>query len=60
MVAMPGSLGEAIDEMKQSDLMRITLGDHLYQQYIEAKRQAWDEYRMYVSEWELDRYLTVY
>lgn len=60
MVSMPGSLGEAIEEMKQSDLMRITLGDHLYHQYIEAKRQAWDEYRMYVSEWELDRYLTVY
>jgi glutamine synthetase len=60
MVAMPGSLGEAIEELKGSSLMRTTLGDHLFEQYIEAKRQAWDEYRMYVSAWELERYLPVY
>ena len=60
MVAMPGSLGEAIDELKRSDLMRTTLGDHLFEQYIEAKRHAWDEYRIYVSDWELERYLPVY
>jgi glutamine synthetase len=60
MVAMPGSLGEAIDELKKDDLMRATLGDHLFERYLEAKKQAWDEYRIYVSQWELERYLPVY
>jgi glutamine synthetase len=57
---MPGSLGEAIEELKCDRLMRTTLGDHLYEQYLEAKKHAWDEYRIYVSEWELNRYLPVY
>ena len=60
MVAMPGSLGEAIEEMKRDDLMRATLGGHLFDQYLEAKRLEWDEYRLYVSQWELERYLPVY
>ena len=60
MTTMPGSLGEAIEEMKADELMRVTLGDHLFDQYIAAKRQAWDEYRIYVSQWELERYLSVY
>jgi glutamine synthetase len=60
MVAMPGSLGEAIDELSRDALMRTTLGDHLFEQYIDAKKQEWDEYRLYVSQWELERYLPVY
>jgi glutamine synthetase len=60
MTAMPGSLGEAIEEMKADELMRTTLGDHLFDQFIAAKKQAWDEYRIYVSDWELERYLPVY
>jgi glutamine synthetase len=60
MTAMPGSLGEAITEMKCDQLMRTTLGDHLFEQYVEAKTRAWDEYRLYVSDWELERYLPVY
>ena len=57
---MPGSLGEAIAELKQSELMRATLGEHLLANYIEAKTQEWDEYRLNVSQWELDRYLPIY
>ncbi len=60
MVSMPGSLGEAIEELKKDELMRATLGDHLFEQYVEAKKQAWDEYRIDVSRWELDRYLALY
>ena len=58
--AMPGSLGEAIEEMRKDELMRSTLGDHLFEQFIEAKKAAWDEYRIYVSQWELERYLPLY
>lgn len=56
---LPGSLGEAVDLFKGSDLMRKTLGDHMFDRFIEIKTREWDEYRMYVSKWELDRYLPI-
>jgi len=60
LTAMPGSLGEAIAEMEKSELVKHTLGDHLFERYVEAKKQEWDEYRLNVSQWELDRYLPIY
>ncbi len=60
LTAMPGSLGEALEELKRDDLMKQTLGAVLFERYVEAKRQAWDEYRIQVSQWELERYLPVY
>lgn len=60
LVSMPGSLGEALEEFKQDELMRSTLGDHLFGRYLEAKKQSWDDYRIHVSDWELERYLAVY
>ena len=58
--AMPGSLGEAIEELKSSELVKVTLGDPLFDRYVQGRVQEWDEYRMYVSQWELERYLPVY
>ena len=58
--SMPGSLGEAIEELTKSELMRGTLGEHAFEHYIEGRTQEWDEYRLNVSQWELDRYLAVY
>jgi glutamine synthetase len=57
---MPGSLGEAIVELEKSELVRATLGDHVFERYVEGRKQEWDEYRLNVSQWELDRYLPVY
>jgi glutamine synthetase len=36
------------------------LGDHVLSHFIEAKRLEWDEYRMQVSDWEVDRYLEMF
>jgi glutamine synthetase len=33
------------------------LGDKLFDSYIRGKWEDWDEYRISVSEWEVDRYL---
>ncbi|MEM2850882.1 MAG: type I glutamate--ammonia ligase [Candidatus Bathyarchaeia archaeon] len=54
---LPGSLGEAIQEFQKSKLMRETLGDFTFKKYYEAKKAEWDEYRLQVTPWELDRYL---
>jgi glutamine synthetase len=57
---MPGSLGEAIDELERDEVVAEALGDHVLSHFIEAKRNEWDEYRMQVTDWELDRYLEAY
>ncbi|MBC7473403.1 MAG: type I glutamate--ammonia ligase [Candidatus Sericytochromatia bacterium] len=57
--SLPGSLGEALDELKKSSLLKAALGEHVYDHFIKAKTQEWDEYRTYVSAWELDRYLPI-
>lgn len=57
---LPGSLGEALDEMKRDEVVRDALGEHVYQWFLEAKQMEWDEYRKQVTPWELERYLQTY
>jgi glutamine synthetase len=56
-VALPETLGEAIDELSQSELVRKALGSHIFDRYVEIKRKEWDEYRVQLTQWELERYL---
>src|SRR5688500_16506342 len=56
---LPETLGEAIEELAHSELIRKALGDHITDRYVELKRKEWEEYRVEVSPWELDRYLAV-
>jgi glutamine synthetase len=56
---LPASLGEAVEELKQSKLARSALGDYIFDKFIEAKTKEWDEYRLQVSEWELQKYLQI-
>jgi glutamine synthetase len=58
-VSLPETLGEAIDELAASDLMRRALGDHIFNNYVRLKRAEWDEYRVQLTKWELERYLPV-
>ena len=54
---LPENLKDAIKEMKKDPMMLAVLGKHTYDKYILAKEKEWDEYRTYVSQWEIDRYL---
>ncbi|HTA35814.1 MAG TPA: glutamine synthetase, partial [Solirubrobacteraceae bacterium] len=56
---LPESLGEAIELTAQSELVLRTLGEHMFNRYVEIKRQEWDDYRVQVTQWELDRYLSI-
>src|SRR5919198_769810 len=58
-VSLPETLGEAVDELAQSDLARKALGPHIFDRYVELKRGEWDEYRVQLTEWELGKYLSV-
>jgi len=55
--ALPGSLEEAISVMEGSELLTETLGEHVFDYFIRNKRAEWNEYKSYVTPFELDRYL---
>jgi glutamine synthetase len=56
-VSLPESLKEAVDELESSDLMRETLGETAFTNFIKEKRKEWDLYRVQVTEWEVNRYI---
>src|SRR5918996_49693 len=56
-VGLPETLGEAIDELAGSDVARRALGPHIFGRYVELKRKEWDDYRVQLTPWELEKYL---
>lgn len=56
---LPGNLSEALHKLKNSELMRETLGDHVFSKFIDNKQIEWDRYRAIVSHYELEKYLPV-
>jgi glutamine synthetase len=58
-VELPGSLHEAVQEVEKSALIKETLGDHIFNKFIENKKIEWDNYRMHVSAFEIQRYLPI-
>jgi glutamine synthetase len=56
---LPETLGEAIEVLASSELVRKALGDHIFERYVDIKREEWEEYRIQVTRWELERYLPI-
>ena len=56
-VSLPGSLFEAIQELEKSELVKETLGDHIFNQFIANKKIEWNRFRTHVSEFEIKNYL---
>ncbi|MGH7501098.1 MAG: type I glutamate--ammonia ligase [Longimicrobiales bacterium] len=57
---LPRDLGEAIALLKKSRLAKQALGDHIFEQFIAAKEQEWQEYIAQVHDWEIRQYLGAY
>ena len=57
---LPGTLIEAVEELKKDKFILDVLGEHVAQNYIAAKEEEWQKYRAYVSEWEIREYLYRY
>lgn len=57
---LPGNLYEALRVMEEDGLVKEVLGEHAYKAYYTSKMAEWDSFRMFVSKWELDNYLTIY
>ena len=55
---LPASLDEALKEIEKGKIVRETFGEYTWKRYLEAKREEWDKFRTYVTDWEVERYLT--
>lgn len=58
--SLPGSLDDALEQMDKSLVAKAALGDHIFKEFMTAKKKEWDSFRTYVSQWELDKYLERY
>ena len=56
--ALPNNLYEAITETQESELVRRTLGDHVFERFVTNKLNEWYEYREQVTDWEIDKYFS--
>jgi glutamine synthetase len=54
---LPGSLMEALNFFRKSELMRETLGDHIFETLISNKMVEWDRFRTAVTDFEIKNYL---
>ena len=57
--SLPGNLFEALELAEKSTLVRETLGDHVFDKFIENKKIEWDNYRTQVTDYEIKRYLPI-
>lgn len=57
---LSGSLYEALKIMEEDGLVKEVLGEHAYNAFYTSKMKEWDSFRMFVSQWELDEYMTIY
>ncbi len=57
--ALPEDIERATAAFEEDELMRKTLGDHLYTKYLDAKKIEYREYKRQVHPWEVERYLYI-
>ena len=56
--SLPGSLAKAIEITEKSEMVRKALGDHIFNNFITSKKMEWDEYRIRIHPYELEKYLS--
>jgi glutamine synthetase len=56
---LPDNLFEAVKYMEKSKLIKETLGEHVFNKFIENKKIEWDRYRTFVTDYELSNYLSI-
>ncbi len=57
--SLPGSLGEALEYFRKSELMRETLGDHIFNHFYIVKSREVEYFRAEVTEWEIKKLLPI-
>ncbi len=58
-VSLPADLWEAINLMEGSELVRETLGEHIFNQFLRSKKITWDQYRCQITRYEIEQFLPI-
>jgi len=56
---LPSSLWEAYHALEDDEVIKTSLGDHVYNEFYTIKRKEWDEYRIQVFQYEVEKYLQI-
>ncbi len=56
---LPQSLAEALAELRKDEVIQESLGV-IYEEFVGLKEAEWREYHKQVSQWEINRYLTMF
>ncbi len=57
--SLPEDLLEAIKVTENSKLIKECLGEKVFEYFIRNKKMEWDEYKMQVTQYEVDKYLPI-
>jgi len=57
--SLPDNLGQAVSIAEGSDLVHKALGDHVFSRFVELKKKQWDDYRIQVTKYELEKLLPI-
>ncbi|CAM5181206.1 Glutamine synthetase OS=Ureibacillus acetophenoni OX=614649 GN=SAMN05877842_10411 PE=3 SV=1 [Ureibacillus acetophenoni] len=58
--SLPGSLAEALVELENDEVIKAALGEHIYENFKEAKEIEFDQFRITVHPWEREQYMQMY
>ncbi|WP_096269804.1 type I glutamate--ammonia ligase [Paucisalibacillus globulus] len=57
---LPATLMDALGLLQENEVIVNSLGEHLFEHFMEAKEIEWDMFRTTVHPWEREQYLTMY
>ena len=57
---LPSTLHNAVKALTEDEVVKGALGNHIYTNFVEAKRIEWASYATFVSQWEINNYLDLY
>lgn len=57
---LPTSLADALNALKENDVLQEALGRHLFERYIDVKTKEWGEFKQQVTNWEIETYLDTF
>lgn len=57
---LPSTLHNAVKALREDDVVKAALGQHIYTNFVETKKVEWASYAQFVSQWEIDNYLYLY
>lgn len=57
---LPATLMDALTLLSKNEIIVNSLGEHLFEHFVEAKEIEWDMFRTTVHPWEREQYLSTY